>query len=86
MFALELKCLLYLKKVTVFKEYLYCNTSITEYTGAISVYDAFFRRGVGPVHIGCHGNEENLTQCSCMSGIGVDNCYHGNDVGVICLK
>ena len=35
--------------------------------------------------VGCHGNENSLTQCSYMSGIGVDNCYHGKDVGVICL-
>ena len=52
------------------------------------MYGAFFGRGVGPVHmtsVGCHGNEENLTECSYISGIGVDNCYHGKDVGVICL-
>ena len=88
MFALELECQLYLKKVNVFKEYLYYNTSKTEYTGAIPVYDAFSGRGVGPVHmtsVGCHGNEDNLTECSYISGIGVDSCYHGKDVGVICL-
>ena len=52
------------------------------------MYDAFFGRGVGPVHmtsVSCHGNENSLTDCSYMSGIGVDNCYHGKDVGVICL-
>ena len=52
------------------------------------MYGAFFGSGIGPVHmtsVGCHGNENNLTQCSYISGIGVDNCYHGKDVGVICL-
>ena len=58
------------------------------------MYDAFFGRGVGPVHmtfVGCHGDEDNLTQCSYSSAIGFpmgkieNNCYHGKDVGVICL-
>ena len=60
----------------------------SEYTGAIPVYGEIFRKGVGPVHmtsVGCYGNKNCLTQYFNVSGIRVDNCYHGNHVGIICL-
>ena len=34
--------------------------------------------------VDCTGNEEKLTQCSYVTGIGVTNCYHAKDVGVMC--
>ena len=34
--------------------------------------------------VDCTGNEEKLTQCSYVTGIGATNCYHAKDVGVIC--
>ena len=57
--------------------------------GAISVYNGYFGKGIGPVHmtnVNCNGNEDSLTQCTYTNGIGVDNCYHGKDVGVICSQ
>ena len=57
--------------------------------GAIPVYNEYFGKGIGPVHmtnVSCNGNEDNLTQCTYTNGIGVDNCYHGKDVGVICSQ
>ena len=48
---------------------------------------AYSGQGVGPVNlaaVSCHGNEDTLNDCIYQSGIGVDNCYHGNDVGLIC--
>ena len=35
--------------------------------------------------VGCHGNENSLIKYSNMSGIVVDDCYHGKDVEVICF-
>ena len=34
--------------------------------------------------VDCTGNEENITQCSYITGIGATNCYHAKDVGVMC--
>ena len=55
--------------------------------GAIPVTNGYFGKGTGPVHmtgVGCTGNEESLTQCSYVNGIGTTNCYHAKDVGVMC--
>ena len=57
--------------------------------GVIPVYNGYFGKGIGPVHmtnVNCNGNEDSLTQCTYTNGIGVDNCYHGKDVGVICSQ
>ena len=48
---------------------------------------AYSGQGQGPVHlasVSCYGIESNLSSCASQSGIGVTNCYHGNDVGLIC--
>ena len=58
---------------------------IVQFLGAISVGDAYFGEGSGPVlqYIDCAGTELNVTQCS-RGSVGQRNCYHGKDVGVIC--
>ncbi|XP_019851371.1 PREDICTED: scavenger receptor cysteine-rich domain superfamily protein-like isoform X2 [Amphimedon queenslandica] len=56
---------------------------------AIPVTNGYFGRGTGPVHmtgVDCTGNEESLTRCSYVNGIGATNCYHAKDVGVMCKE
>ena len=36
-------------------------------------------------NVGCTGNETNLDDCI-HNGVGVHNCYHGQDAGVTCLQ
>ena len=47
---------------------------------------AHFGEGSGPIwydNVDCVGDETNITQCS-HSGIGVHNCTHSQDAGVVC--
>ena len=47
---------------------------------------AYFGESSGPIwydNVDCVGNETNITQCS-HSGIGVHNCNHSQDAGVVC--
>ena len=49
---------------------------------------ATFGAGSGPIwydEVNCTGCETNLTQCS-HNGVGVHNCVHGDDAGVICAS
>ena len=48
---------------------------------------AYFGRGEGPIYldnVGCTGTETRLSQCS-YNGVGIHNCGHHQDSGVICL-
>ena len=57
------------------------------YSGAISVHgQAFFGEGSGPIHyddVACNGSETRLADCS-HSGIGIENCSHNKNAGVVC--
>ena len=49
---------------------------------------AAFGEGRGPVwysNVQCSGREANLAQCA-HSGLGVHNCDHSRDAGVICAS
>ena len=47
---------------------------------------AFFGQGSGPIHyddIACTGSEARLADCP-HPGIGIENCAHSEDAGVVC--
>ncbi|KAG9264058.1 hypothetical protein AMEX_G22286, partial [Astyanax mexicanus] len=54
---------------------------------ATSIHNqAHFGQGSGPIlldNVGCSGTEITLTSCS-HSGLGINNCNHGEDAGVVC--
>ena len=55
--------------------------------GANAITDGRFEKGIGPVHmssVNCRGDEMKLGDCSHSNGIGVTNCHHGRDAGVMC--
>ena len=57
------------------------------YSGATSAPgQAFFGAGSGLIHydnVACTGSEARLADCS-HPGIGVENCAHSEDAGVVC--
>ena len=49
---------------------------------------AFFGPGTGRIwydNVGCDGTERNITQCS-HPGLGIENCAHSEDAGVVCAS
>ena len=52
----------------------------------VAVSYAAFGQGTGPIYldnVGCTGTESSLLSCSHI-GIGVHNCGHYEDAGVVC--
>ena len=57
------------------------------HVGAIAITDGRYGKGVGPVHMSsvrCDGHEMRLENCSHSNGVGVTNCHHERDAGVMC--
>ena len=53
---------------------------------AINISSNIFVRGVGPIFlddVNCRGNETNVNNCP-HRGVGVHDCDHGEDAGVMC--
>ena len=53
---------------------------------SIAISRAGFGQGTGPIfldNVGCTGTESSLLSCS-HRGIGVHNCGHYKDAGVVC--
>ena len=52
----------------------------------INVFSNIFDPGIGPIFlddVGCTGSETSLNDCP-HNGVGVHNCVHREDAGVIC--
>ena len=54
--------------------------------GAVGVPHAFFGEGVTHIffdNVQCNGTESTLLECS-HQGLGVHDCQHSEDTGVVC--
>jgi len=59
---------------------------LLEFTISDAIADVFFSPGNGPIFlddVACRGNETNLADCP-HGGVGIHNCDHSEDAGVIC--
>ena len=55
--------------------------------GAVALGDGFFGRGLNAIHLDelqCNGTEAMLSDCL-HSGVGVHDCNHFEDAGVLCI-
>ena len=68
--------------------YTYLITFFGFLPGAIAAARAHFGEGTGPIHLDnleCTGMEGRLDQCV-HQGVGINNCGHREDAGVLCQR
>ena len=56
------------------------------HTGAVPLSEAYFGIGSGQIlidNVVCQGDESSLLECN-RNSIGIHNCEHSEDAGVIC--
>ena len=56
-------------------------------TAAIARVNAAFGEGTGPIflsHLNCEGGESGLLDCDKHSTLGLVECSHAEDAGVVC--
>ena len=61
--------------------------SLPSLTGAFPLVRAAFGEGRGPIfldNLDCNGDEPELIKCE-HSGVGFHNCFHSEDVAVVCI-
>jgi len=76
----------YLHRNLVVVIFLFLPT-LTSNKGSLAAVNGFFGTGVGPIlldNIGCTGNESHLLQCHGSQNLGVHQCNHRLQAGVIC--
>ncbi len=73
----------------VFMLFFFPSATITYHLAEPNTNEAF---GLGldevPIHldqVSCLGNERGLIDCS-HDGLGVHNCFHFEDIGIVCSK
>ena len=62
-----------------------CRVSITYLSPDSSIHQ--FGNGSGPIYfdeLDCYGTEESLTLCNRFSPLGLYECDHSEDAGVVC--
>ena len=61
--------------------------SLTTLQGGIAIGNSVYGMTIGGIYLDdvtCVGNENTLSQCP-HNGIGIHNCDHSEDAGVICF-
>lgn len=68
--------------------YYYSYVVITSTTGGQATHEGTYGQGTGPIlldDVECVGTEQQLEDCDHLP-VGVHNCVHAEDAGVVCLR
>ena len=74
-------------KIIMNHNYDHFESPIFLLTDAVARVGAYFGRGTGDIvldDVSCSGYEDRLIDCS-HRGLGVDDCNHYEDAGVVCI-